>query len=245
MTKTIDITYEEISQVLSYEPDTGAITWKVSVNSRAKAGNPAGVWQRMSNGREYFSVTYRGRSMAGGPLAWFLYHKEWPDRSIFYADKNPRNLAISNLRLADHKAVKVVKDDGSVGYKMTQEQVRHYALVQNYGITITEYAQMYSKQNGLCAICGKPETARVPGRKAEGNELRTRDLSVDHNHTTGKNRELLCNACNHMLGHSLESKSTLLNAVRYLLKHDDEKTAASEKLDTAVREAIICLSVEH
>ena len=244
MTKKTDFTYEELSQVLHYEPETGAITWKVSISSRAKAGKPAGVWQRMSNGREYFSVTYKGRSLAGGPLAWFLGHGEWPDRTVFYIDKNPRNLARSNLKLADHKALKVVKEDGSVTYKMSPEQVRHYGLVQNYGITLTEYARMYSAQEGRCAICGKEETARLPGRKTADTEFRTRDLSVDHNHTTGKNRELLCNACNHMLGHALENKSTLLNAVKYLLKHEELRTPELAKFEDAVKHALSCAPVE-
>ncbi len=46
---------------------------------------------------------------------------------------------------------------------------------------------MFAKQNGVCAICGNPPK-------------KTR-LAVDHNHTTGKNRGLLCGSCNGVLGY--------------------------------------------
>jgi hypothetical protein len=129
------------------------------------------------------------------------------------------NLQISNLKIADHKAIRVVKEDGSVGYKMTNEQVRHYGLVRNYNISLTEYAQMFASQNGVCAICKQPETSKLPGRKTDQTESRARDLSVDHCHKTGKVRQLLCNACNHMLGVAKDNEEMLLAAADYLRKH--------------------------
>ncbi len=53
-----------------------------------------------------------------------------------------------------------------------------------YGITAADYEAMYERQGGRCAICGA----------AEGK------LVVDHNHKTGKVRELLCHLCNAMIG---------------------------------------------
>lgn len=62
---------------------------------------------------------------------------------------------------------------------------RSRALKTNYGITIEDYDRMFAEQNGLCAICGKTDSRR---------------LSVDHNHVTGKVRELLCHTCNMNVG---------------------------------------------
>ena len=177
------------------------------------------LWQRMQNGKDYYSITYKGRKISGSQLAWLLHYGEWPDRSVFFVDKNSRNLQISNLKLADHKAIRVTKEDGTVGYEMTKEQVRHYGLVRNYNISLTEYARMFSEQNGVCAICSQPESSKMPGRKTDASEPRVRDLSVDHDHKTGAVRGLLCNSCNHMLGEARDSVEVLLAGADYIRRH--------------------------
>lgn len=62
-----------------------------------------------------------------------------------------------------------------------------------YGLTPEEYDRKHAEQNGLCAICGKPETST-------GKHGEPRMLSVDHNHETGAVRDLLCGPCNFMVG---------------------------------------------
>jgi hypothetical protein len=219
MVKKVDLAFEDLSAVLDYDPNTGAFTWKATVNPRAKKGCRAGVKQRMQNGKDYYAVTYRGRKLSGGQLAWLLYYGEWPDRSVFFVDEDPTNLRISNLKLADHKSHRVVREDGSVWYKMTNEQARHYGLARNYGLTLTQYAEMYAKQGGVCAICKRPETHKLPGRKTASTPTRVRDLSVDHCHGSGSVRELLCNDCNHMLGSAKDNPETLRAAADYLERH--------------------------
>src|SRR5262249_1192006 len=55
---------------------------------------------------------------------------------------------------------------------------------RNYGISFGEYQRMLVAQSGVCAICENQET------KIEKGTLRL--LSVDHDHTTGAIRGLLC-----------------------------------------------------
>ena len=66
---------------------------------------------------------------------------------------------------------------------------------KNQGIVLPmrDYYRLVSSQKNLCKICGKPEVAKKRGK-------RHRDLSVDHNHNTGKVRGLLCQKCNAALG---------------------------------------------
>jgi hypothetical protein len=173
----------------------------------------------MQNGKDYYSITYRGQKMSGARAAWLLHYGEWPDRSVFYVDGDSLNLRIANLKLADHKAERVPQEDGSVKYKMTAGQARHYGLVRNYNISLTEYAQMFADQNGVCAICEQPERAKLPGRKTAETENRMRDLSVDHDHKTGTVRQLLCNSCNHVLGAAKDDPNILLAAADYLRRH--------------------------
>jgi len=80
---------------------------------------------------------------------------------------------------------------------------KHYLRV-NYGLTVGEYNELYRKQKGCCAICGKHQF-----------EL-NRALSVDHNHETGKIRGLLCGKCNSALGLFQESRGILFKAIQYL-----------------------------
>jgi len=216
--------YEDMAEVLSYDPNTGIFTWKVTVNSRAKVGCPAGMSQRMKNGKFYSSITYRGVKFSSAQVAWLLHNKEWPDRTVFYIDEDTTNLRISNLKLADRKANKVVSEDGKVSYRMDKEQSRSYGLMRYYGMSYTEYAEKYAEQKGVCAICERPETAKVPGRKTEHVQHSTRDLSVDHDHKTGAIRGLLCNNCNHMLGAVNDSRELLLSAIKYLDKHSDKSS---------------------
>jgi len=80
-------------------------------------------------------------------------------------------------------------------------------LAFNYGMTVEDYYEMFAKQKGCCAICGRHQS-----------EFK-RALSVDHNHETGEIRGLLCDNCNLMLGKAKESIEILKSVIKYLKKH--------------------------
>lgn len=91
------------------------------------------------------------------------------------------------------------------------ERRRMYA--RKYGMTIEQYEGMVSAQDGKCAICEQPETS------VDGKTGSMRILSVDHCHTTGKVRGLLCFRCNSTLG-KLEESPQLFSAMwDYMHKH--------------------------
>ena len=66
---------------------------------------------------------------------------------------------------------------------------------------------MLAWSQGGCAICGARQG--LGGRN-------DRRLAVDHNHTTGKVRGLLCDSCNHGLGKFKDDKRLLKIAIAYL-----------------------------
>ena len=75
-------------------------------------------------------------------------------------------------------------------------------MKRKYGITYEDFLEMRDKQGGVCAICG--------------GDNGDKHLAIDHCHTTGKIRGLLCNNCNTAIG-MLQDDPTLLNkAVEYL-----------------------------
>ena len=84
---------------------------------------------------------------------------------------------------------------------------------RKYGLSQEDYENLFKEQNGVCAICKKEETT------VEAMSKKLKPLSIDHCHTSGKNRGLLCNRCNPMIGLSLDSIETLQSAIDYLLRH--------------------------
>ena len=87
---------------------------------------------------------------------------------------------------------------------LSKKEKRSLRYLRRYGISIDEYAELYRKQNGVCAICKSKET---------GHKKR---LSVDHCHETGEIRGLLCNSCNVGLGRFKDSIDLLTKAIEYL-----------------------------
>ena len=238
--KVAELTYEQLNEVIAYNPDEGTFTWKVSVGKNIKAGATAGAWKGSRNKvtgetKQYLYIVYLGREMTASRVAWLLSYREWPSTVVQFIDGDNTNFKLSNLKLAMFKSERVAKE-GRVRHKMSPEASRHYGLKRHYKISLTEYTQMYMAQDGKCAICGNPETTMLHGK--------VRDMSVDHNHVTGANRELLCNACNHVLGEAKENLNTLLNSVLYLCKHEENKTEEMKRLEGIVRQAITCLPVK-
>jgi hypothetical protein len=87
---------------------------------------------------------------------------------------------------------------------------RNIDLKRNYGITLAEYNSILEKQGGVCAICGKPESAK------DSNSGVARNLAVDHCHETGRVRGLLCTGCNTAIGKLTHDDGTLEAAKAYL-----------------------------
>jgi hypothetical protein len=213
--KVAELTFEQLDEVIAYDPDAGTFTWKISTGKNIKAGVPAGAWKGSRNKstgdvKQYLYIIYLGREMTASRVAWLFYYREWPTKIVQFIDGDNTNFKISNLKLAMFESRRVAQD-GRIKHRMSTEASRHYGLKRHYGITMTEYTEMYNSQHGKCAICGNPETTKLHGK--------IRDLSVDHCHTTGKVRQLLCNACNHILGEAKENVKILLAAAAYIEKH--------------------------
>lgn len=88
---------------------------------------------------------------------------------------------------------------------------RRYNLKAKYGMLESDYDEMLNKQGGVCAICGEKPKDQSYGRHAK--------LHIDHDHETGKVRELLCMSCNQALGFFRDEKSILENAIKYIDRH--------------------------
>ena len=83
-------------------------------------------------------------------------------------------------------------------------------LKKAYGITFNEYEELLSKQDGKCAICGIDNNGKYRNKP--------RAFAVDHCHTTGKIRGLLCSDCNTGIGLLKDNINFLQSAINYLNK---------------------------
>lgn len=93
-------------------------------------------------------------------------------------------------------------------------KIREYGLLKDFGISHDEYMKLHDSQNGLCAICNKPETAFM--------KTKTMFLAVDHDHATGEVRGLLCTNCNNGLGRFNDNIELLQKAIQYIEKSRPE-----------------------
>ena len=68
---------------------------------------------------------------------------------------------------------------------------------KSYGLdlTVDEYDDLLGKQGGVCAICGQRPNGKL--------------LGVDHDHSTGRVRGLLCSNCNSIYARSLEQMTEM------------------------------------
>lgn len=80
-----------------------------------------------------------------------------------------------------------------------------YRLKTRYGVTPEQYKELFDKQEGCCAICGKHQS-----------ELKDR-LVLDHDHLTKEIRALLCSYCNLRVVGKLR-KDTIQKVYDYLNK---------------------------
>jgi hypothetical protein len=78
-------------------------------------------------------------------------------------------------------------------------------LLRVYKMTLEDYENLFKAQNGLCAVCQQPSKKK---------------LNVDHCHTTGKVRGLLCWNCNIGIGKFKDNTNVLQNAITYLKHHE-------------------------
>ena len=86
--------------------------------------------------------------------------------------------------------------------------------LKKYGITLEDYDRMYESQNGVCAICLKPETTKDRWRRGG-----IKRLAVDHDHETGAVRGLLCDRCNKALGCFRDDPELVRAALDYLISY--------------------------
>lgn len=88
-------------------------------------------------------------------------------------------------------------------------KMRNKNLQRNYhGFTTIQYDALFLEQGGKCAVCDKQQKQH---------------LHVDHDHTTGIVRGLLCSDCNTALGHLHDSPIIISRLLQYALQYVEQE----------------------
>ena len=127
-----------------------------------------------------------------------------------YRSKNKKQIlkyAKKYYYINQEELIKKYKENGKDPIKL--KRIKFLKMKSNlkvtHRITVEEYNKKLKEQKNRCAICNKHK-----------NKF-TRNLAVDHCHTTGKIRDLLCGVCNTRLGYYEKSDINKLKA--YIEKH--------------------------
>jgi len=91
--------------------------------------------------------------------------------------------------------------------KKGKEYFRNYRCMTLYGITLEEAEKLLESQGNTCALC-KKEVQFLPGFSNAAH--------IDHCHSSGKVRGILCGNCNTALGKLGDSVETIKNVLKYL-----------------------------
>lgn len=91
--------------------------------------------------------------------------------------------------------------------RKTHRKASQYARIKKlYGLSRDKYHVLVDSQDSKCAICAKHFKNNF-------------NLHIDHCHTTGKVRGLLCNKCNQAIGLFGENVAKMRLAIEYLVNH--------------------------
>lgn len=128
------------------------------------------------------------------------YMREWNKKNKERVNRERRERRINDPEYASR-----IKANDIKRYWKDPSKHKDIRLKSIYGITLEDYEIMYSKQSGKCLICNS-------FKNNKGKD----GLVVDHCHTNGNVRGLLCFECNTGLGRFKDNIVLLENAIKYL-----------------------------
>lgn len=105
-------------------------------------------------------------------------------------------------------------------YERNRTKERKRSRLRRYGLAQEQFDVLWENTEGCCEICSVP-LLDIDDYES-GNARPTNAVCVDHCHTSGEVRGLLCIPCNLLLGYAKDSTTTLANAIAYLNRHIGE-----------------------
>lgn len=123
-----ELTHEELTRLLDYDPETGVFRWRVDVSSRARSGGITGC--RGDKGK---SIRVKGTLYKSRRLAWFYVYGEMPRNKLFVKNGDQFDDRISNIGMLPDKPKELTQEylkqcidynpeTGDLKWKITQSK---------------------------------------------------------------------------------------------------------------------------
>lgn len=130
------------------------------------------------------------------------------ERNAYMREYNKRPIP-RQKKAAKDKQWQLANRDLMIGYRRAYrtrnpDQKRNYDLYKRYGLEREKLETMLHNQNGGCAICSTPIVLKGRGK-----------FAVDHDHSNGAIRGILCTRCNFIVG-VVEQRDLVMACLKYL-----------------------------
>lgn len=144
------------------------------------------------------------------------YMKEYRLRNLDKWQRTPEQQSKVNAakreKYAQDPEVQKYYRDSAKQWQADNPDKRKAQRIKKYNLTFDDFNALLESQNGGCAIC----------RYSDRSEPKFFPV-VDHCHTTGAVRGLLCANCNHAIGKFKDNPALLRDAAQYLEDSHDKR----------------------
>lgn len=137
--KSLNLTYERLAEVLSYNEVTGVFYWKSKPSkfSPVCIGDIAGSLHKPSG---YLRISIDSERYVCHRLAWLFTYKSWPDGDIDHVNGDRSDNRITNLREAEDKncwnaSIRTDNSSGVKGVSYHRGIGKYIARINYKGIT--------------------------------------------------------------------------------------------------------------
>jgi hypothetical protein len=126
------------------------------------------------------------------------------EESDFYTNRSKKDGLSSECKVCSRSKAKIYHHANPV-------KVKDGSRKRRYGIDNNDYDLMLASQDGKCAIC-----------TTLAEDSPKKQLFIDHCHSSGKVRGLLCHHCNFVIGQAKDDIEVLKNAIKYLRNYHEK-----------------------
>lgn len=151
---TTEIPVETLRELLSYDPATGVLCWRVARSNRVQPGVPI---TKTSPSTGYVRVTVNKKVLAAHRVAWVLTTGKWPEGVVDHINGVKTDNRMINLRdvtradnCLNRVGTQTNKQTGDLGVFFDKRRGAWYAQICRHGKT-RHLGTFKSQQEAACA----------------------------------------------------------------------------------------------
>ena len=149
---------QKMQDCISYDPESGVMTWKKVLSNRAKLG---GICGGNIDSKGYGRVCFDGKQYRAHRVAWALFYGQEPDQQIDHINGNRLDNRIANLRLASNA-------ENSRNCRLSKNNTSGVTGVCYHSRAKKWFAQiMFNRKNHFLGLHDTKEKAIEARKKAE------------------------------------------------------------------------------